>query len=182
MIFNFRMVSDEVDNFKREIKIDADKTFLDLRIAICESVGYDKHQMCSFFLCDNNWEKEKEIALEDMDFDSDQDVWLMDEVILSDYLEDEGQRLIFVFDYMTDRAFFIELKEIITGKKLKDPVCTCSMGNPPSQTIDFEEYEAKIEAKAALAAEDIDEDFYGSDEYNEDEFNAEGFEEMSFEE
>lgn len=182
MIFNFRMVSDEVDNFKREIKIDADMTFLDLRNAICESVGYDKHQMCSFFLCDNNWEKEKEIALEDMDFDSDQDVWLMDEVILSDYLEDEGQRLIFVFDYMTDRAFFIELKEIITGKKLKDPVCTCSMGNPPSQAIDFEEYEAKIEAKAALAAEDIDEDFYGSDGYNEDEFNAEGFEEMSFEE
>ena len=35
MIFNFRIVSDEVDNFKREIKIDADATFLDLKNAIC---------------------------------------------------------------------------------------------------------------------------------------------------
>ena len=31
MIFNFRIVSDEVDNFKREIKIDADATFWILR-------------------------------------------------------------------------------------------------------------------------------------------------------
>ena len=182
MVFNFRIVSDEVDNFRREIKIDADMTFLDLRNAICNAVNFDKHQMCSFFLCDNNWEKEKEITLEDMDVDSDQDVWLMDETILSDYLEDEGQRMIFVFDYMTDRAFFIELKEIITGKKLIDPVCTCSMGTPPPQTIDFAEQEAKAEAKAAAMAEDLDEDFYGSDEFNQDEFDAEGFDEMTFEE
>lgn len=181
MIFNFRIVSDEVDNFKREIKIDADATFLDLRNAICDSVGYDKNQMCSFFLCDNNWEKEKEITLEDMDTDSDQDVWLMEETILSDYIDD-GQRLMFVFDYMTDRAFFIEMKETITGKTLKDPVCTCSMGTPPPQNVDFEEFEAKAEAKAALATEDLDEDFYGSDEFNEDEFDAEGFDEMSFDE
>lgn len=182
MVFNFRIVSDEVDNFRREIKIDADMTFLDLRNAICDAVNYDKHQMCSFFLCDNNWEKEKEITLEDMDVDSDQDVWLMDETILSDYLEDEGQRMIFVFDYMTDRAFFLELKEIITGKKLIDPVCTCSMGTPPPQIIDFAEYEAKAEAKSAAMAEDLDEDFYGSDEFNQDEFDAEGFDEMNFEE
>ena len=49
MIFNFRLVSDEVDNFRREISIDADATFLDLRNAICDSVDYDKNQMCSFF-------------------------------------------------------------------------------------------------------------------------------------
>ena len=124
MIFNFRIVSDEVDNFKREIKIDADATFLDLKNAICNSVGYDKNQMSSFFMCDRNWEKEKEITYEDMGSDSDQDVWLMEDTVLSDLIEDEGQKLLYVFDYMTDRAFFIEMKELIPGKNLKDPVCT----------------------------------------------------------
>lgn len=47
--------------------------------------------MCSFFLCDDSWEKEKEITLEDMGTDSDEDTYLMDECILSDYLDDEGQ-------------------------------------------------------------------------------------------
>ena len=46
MVFNFRIVSDEVDNFRREIKIDADMTFLDLRNAICDAVNFDKHQIC----------------------------------------------------------------------------------------------------------------------------------------
>lgn len=48
MIFNFRIVSDEVDNFKREIEIDATATFLDLKKAICSCVGYDATQMSSF--------------------------------------------------------------------------------------------------------------------------------------
>ena len=161
MIFNFRLVSDEVDNFKREIEIDADDTFLDLRNAICDAVQYDRSEMCSFFLCDDSWEKEKEITLEDMGTDSDEDTYLMDECILSDYLDDEGQKLMFVFDYMTDRAFFLQLKKIITGKSLKDPVCTLSMGKAPDQHIDMKRFEAEIDAKAAKQAsiEDFGEDF-----------------------
>lgn len=183
MIFNFRVVSDEVDNFKREIKIDADDSFLSLKNAICDSVGYDKNQMCSFFLCDQNWEKEKEITLEDMGTDSDQDVWLMDDTILSDHIDDEGQRLIFTFDYMTDRSFFIEMKEMITGKNLKDPLCTLSVGHAPAQTMDIEEFETKVDAKAAASSNvDLDEEFYGSNEFNEDEFDAAGFDEMTFDE
>lgn len=183
MIYNFRIVSDEVDNFKREINIDADATFLDLRNAICESVNYDKAQMNSFFLCEDGWEKGKEITLEDMGSDADEDVYLMDECALSDFIEDEGQRMIFVFDYMTERSFFIELKKTIPGKTLHDPVCAVAMGNPPAQFIDLDDFEAKIDAKAALSASaDIDEDFYGTDEFNEDEFDAQGFDEMTFDE
>jgi hypothetical protein len=87
-----------------------------------------------------------------------------------------------VFDYMTDRAFFIEMKKSITGKNLREPLCTSSMGTPPPQTIDIEEFDAKIDAKAAKAqrSDDIDEDFYGSDSYSDDEFEAGGFDEMEF--
>lgn len=183
MIFNFRLVSDEVDNFKREIEIDADDTFLDLRNAICDAVQYNRSEMCSFFLCDDSWEKEKEITLEDMGTDSDEDTYLMDECILSDYLDDEGQKLMFVFDYMTDRAFFLQLKKIITGKSLKDPVCTLSMGKAPDQHIDMKRFEAEIDAKAAKQAslEDFGEDF-DEDGYNEDEFDPEGFSDLTFDE
>lgn len=181
MVYKFRLVSDEVDNFKREIDIDADATFLDLRNAICDSVGYDKGQMNSFFLCDDGWEKGREITLEDMGSDSSEDVYLMEDTILSDFIEDEGQRLIFVFDYLTDRAFFIEMKKSTPGRSLKDPVCTLSMGTPPPESVDLNDFEAKIDAKATAAASaDIDEEFYGSSEYNDDEFDVEGFDEMNF--
>ncbi len=184
MVYKFRIVSDEVDNFKREIDIDADATFLDLRNAICDAVGYDKSQMNSFFICDEGWEKGREITLEDMGSDSSEDVYLMDETIISDHIEDEGQRLIFVFDYLTDRAFFIEMKRSTPGRTLKDPICTLSMGQAPAQFIDLDDFEAGIDAKAAAsaknAAADLDEDFYGSTEFNDDEFDTEGFDEMTF--
>lgn len=181
MVYKFRLVSDEVDNFRREIDIDADATFLTLRNAICDSVGYDKGQMCSFFLCEDGWEKDKEITLEDMGLDASEDAYLMSECILSDFLEDEGQRLIFVFDYLTDRSFFLELKRTEPGQSLQDPICSLAMGTPPQQFVDIDEFDAKIDAKAAAsAAADIDDDFYGSDQFNADEFDAEGFEEMTF--
>lgn len=181
MIFTFRIVSDEVDNFKREIQIDGTATFLDLKKAICESVGYDATQMSSFFLCDRNWEKEREITFEDMGRDDDQDVWLMDECVLSDFIDDEGQKLLYVFDYITDRAFFMEMTQIVTGRNLKDAVCSLSVGLPPQEEMDLDVFDAKVEAKQATAIPtDLDEDFYGEDSYNEDEFEAEGFDEMTF--
>ncbi|MDE5573746.1 MAG: hypothetical protein K2H44_08050 [Muribaculaceae bacterium] len=186
MIYNFRMVSDEVPNFRREIEIDADATFADLKNAICDSVNYDKNQMSSFFICADNWEKEKEITLEDMGSDSDQDVYLMEDSYLSDFIEDEGQHLMFTFDYMTDRSFFLEMKEIITRKNLMDPVCTLAVGNPPAQVVDIDMFDPEPVKKGKEAADlnvdELDESFYGSEEFNEDEFDEDAFGEMPLDE
>lgn len=116
MIFKFLILSDEVDDFRREISIDADATFLDLYNVIVECTGFSDKEMASFFLCDNKWRKEKEITLVEMDTCSDEDSFIMKECVLSDFLEDEKQKLMFVFDYLTERALYIELSEIITGK------------------------------------------------------------------
>lgn len=184
MIFNFRIVSDEVDNFKREIQIDADSTFLELRNAICDSVGYDKTQFSSFFICNDGWEREQEISLEDMGSDSSEDVYLMEDTPLVDFVEDEGQRLMWVFDYMTDRAFFLEMKRSVPGKHLIEPLCSVAVGEAPAQYVDLADFDAKIDAKIAAQTSDtdLDDDFYGSTEYNDDEFEGGGFDEMTFDE
>lgn len=188
MIFKFRIVSDEVENYKREIQIDAQATFLDLKNAICESNGWDKTMMDSFFLCDYGWEKQKEVTYEDMGNDSEQEVWLMDDTVLEDMIDDEGQRLLFVFDYLTDRALFMEMIELTPGKTLKDPVCSLSRGQAPRQTVDLSEIDPLTEQKAvkdnkaakAAAAEDFDEEFYGSEEFSPEEFDGAGYEEKDF--
>ncbi len=148
MIYKFRLISDEVSNFKLEIQIDSDDTFLRLRNAILDAVGYTKDQMCSFILCDEDWQKEKEVTLADMGSDSDEDIWLMADTRLSELIEDEGQRLMFVFDYLTNRAFFMEMKELLPSKHLADPLCSRKEGIPPKQTIDINEFDAKINKAA----------------------------------
>ncbi|MDE6512974.1 MAG: hypothetical protein K2L05_02170 [Muribaculaceae bacterium] len=182
MIYNFRVVSDEVDNFRRDIQIDADATFLDLRNAIYDSVGYDKNQMCSFFICDNEWEKEREITLEDMGLDASEDSYLMEDTILSDEIEDEGQRLMLTFDYMNDRAFYMEMKSAEPGKTLMEPLVASAMGNAPKQESELEIIEPSKAAAANKEVEEFDAEFYGSDSYNDDEFEAGGFSDMTLEE
>lgn len=182
MIYNFRVVSDEVDNFRRDIQIDADATFLDLRNAIYDSVGYDKNQMCSFFICDDEWEKEREITLEDMGLDASEDSYLMEDTILSDEIEDEGQRLMLTFDYMNDRAFYMEMKSAEPGKTLIEPLVSSAMGVAPKQESELEIIEPSKTAAANKAVEEFDDEFYGSDSYNDDEFEAGGFSDMTLEE
>ena len=179
MVYRFKIVSDEVDNFRREIEIDSDANFLELRNAILDSVGYSKDEMNSFFLCDDGWQKCEEITLEDMGSSSDEDIWIMEDTHINELVEEEGQRLIFVFDYLTERSFFMELKSIITGKTLMDPLCTRKEGKAPAQHIDLDEFDAKMDKKAAAALEDFDTDFYGDSECNEEEL-GEGFDDLTF--
>lgn len=169
MLFRFLILSDEVDDFKREIKIDSEATFFDLHNAILDSVGFAKDQMASFFVCEDDWSKKTEITLLEMDTSSETDNYLMEDTPLDELLEDEHQKLLYVFDYMTERAFFMELREIITGKSLTAPLCSLSEGLPPSQMIDFDDIDIKP------ATSEVGEDFYGDSEYNIDEIDKEGF-------
>ncbi len=169
MLFRFLILSDEVDDFKREIKIDSEATFLDLHNAIVDSVNFERNQMASFFICDDDWSKNTEITLVEMDTSSEVDNYLMEDTKLEDLLEDEHQKLLYVFDYLTERAFFMELREIITGQNLSEAVCTKSIGLPPSQTIDFDAMDTKI------TTSDLGEDFYGDSDYDIDELDKDGF-------
>ena len=170
MIFKFLILSDEVDNFKREIKIDADATFLDFYKAILECTGFSDKEMASFFLCAEKWRKLQEITLVEMDTYSDEDSYIMEECILSDYLEDEKQKLMYVFDYLTERALYIELSEIIPGKNLKKPVCSLSEGNSPRQILNIEEL------TPVTTSLDLGETFYGDESFDIDELDKAGFE------
>lgn len=169
MVYRFILVSDEVDDFYREIKIDADASFLDFHKAILASTGYADDQMTSFFICEDNWEKREEITLEEMHTSSDEDSWVMDTTRISEFVEDEGQRLLYIFDPLAERCFFIELKEIITGKSLKAAECSRKGGQAPKQTVDFEEL-----AKSQPVI-DTGENFYGDDDFDEEDLDRDGF-------
>ncbi|MDR2626948.1 MAG: hypothetical protein LBC40_02825 [Dysgonamonadaceae bacterium] len=171
MIFKFLLLSDEIDNFKREITIDSEATFLDLNNAILDAVGYTKDQMTSFFICGDDWSKLTEITLVEMDTSSEVDNYIMENTVLSSLLEDEKQKLLFVFDYFTERAFFMELSEIVLNKSQSKAICTVTKGNPPEQMMAFDD---SLDLSASPTA--FDEDLYGDEFYDMDELDPNGFE------
>ncbi|MCF0255317.1 MAG: hypothetical protein HUK10_03375 [Bacteroides heparinolyticus] len=169
MIYRFTIISDEVDDFVRGIQIDPEATFYDFHKAILQSAGYADDQMTSFFICDDDWEKEKEITLEEMDDNPETDSWVMKDTRLNELIEEEKQKLLYVFDYITERCFFIELSEIITGKDMKGAKCTKKTGEAPKQSIDFEEM------TASGGSLDLGENFYGDQDFDMEDFDRDGF-------
>ena len=120
MVFTFTVISDEVDDFVREIRSDGNATFQDLHKTILSTCGYPDDQMTSFFICSERWEKEQEITLEDMgNTNADEDSYVMRNTRLDELLEDEGQRLIYIFDPMAERCLFMELTQVEFRKKLR---------------------------------------------------------------
>jgi len=173
MVYKFTLISDEVDLFVRVITIDSEATFFDLHNAILDSVKYDKNQMTSFFICSDNWEKGQEVTLIEMDSSSEYDNLVMEDTALEELLSDEKQKLLYVFDIISDRSFFIELTEIIPGKDLDVPVCITSKGSAPQQILSEEAVDLSQKIN-------LDENFYGDSEFDEDELNEDGYGDMNF--
>ena len=172
MIYKIILLSDESDDFKRVFTIDADATFLDLHNAILESVGYTKDQPTSFFLCDDDWNKLTEITLIEMDTSSEEDSYVMEKTHLSEGLEEEGQKFMYIFDYFSERAFYLELNEIIPGKNQDKAKCVKSVGNPPAQVFAIDDFNHNLNFSPDLS---LDEDFYGDKDFDMDELDEEGF-------
>jgi hypothetical protein len=136
MIYKFRLLSSEQDNFIRDFEVRSDQTFYDLHMAIQENCHYDPSQIASFYLCNDEWEKETEITLFELTEEPFKNSLVMDRSILSQHITGLKQKLIYVFDVFNERAFFIEvveIRDIVSSKSL--PTCTLSQGSPPAQIL-----------------------------------------------
>ena len=179
MIYKITFSCEEGETFRRVFEADSEATFLDLHKAILESVNYPDDQMTSFFMCNDRWEKEQEITLIPMGSNFEYDNMVMEDTRLSDLLEEQGQRLIYIFDPMFERYFFGSLKEIIPG--ITNGVkCTESVGKPPKQ-LQTEDPTAELVGKDGKADWENDEDFYGDSQYDDGDLDMEGFQDLSFE-
>lgn len=171
MIVYLRILSIEKDDFLKEIAIDDNQTFADLHHFIQEILKYDATQMASFFTTDKEWNKEMEITLFDMTEGESHNLRVMQETIITEYLFELGQRLLYVFDFFSERAFFMEVIQTADGH-LDKPMCYKNDGDAPEQIKigdltgniqkekedwhDDDEFDGSIDTLDFASLEDID--------------------------
>ncbi|MDD3860562.1 MAG: hypothetical protein PHW83_10215 [Bacteroidales bacterium] len=168
MIIKYRIVSGENDDFVRDIEIFSDNTFHDLHLAIQYSCDYDPSLLTTFYLSNKTWDKLDEIVQELIDAESQEGLKLMKETKLDIFNPSLGQRYIYIFDFFSIRAFFIEIVNIREKTKddenLEFPICTLHHGKAPRQ----------------IFIDDINEDEYGLNEdlndIDDDDLDELGFE------
>ena len=173
MIYHFVVLSDEVDNFRREIDIDAEATFQELNDLLLKTCAYKKDLMTSFFVCDEFWEKKKEITAVDMHDDPEKEpAPLMEHTHLSDIISEKDAKnklnLLFEFDIMCERYLYMQLKEVRDHEHLLLPVITLEKGKAPKQEGDIDAMFKDLDTS----------DMYGDDSFNDDELDLDGYQDL----
>jgi len=115
MILNFRLLSNDADDFIMEVAINDTASFMDLHLFLQKSLSFDPSNMASFIITDADWNREHEVSLMKMS-DEDEEILLMDDTILSEFVKAEKQRLMYVFDFFSERAFFMEVFGVAKGE------------------------------------------------------------------
>lgn len=145
--YRFRLLYEEQEDFLRDFELLSSQTFFDFHELIKQSVELQGSELASFFVCDRNWRKKREIALINMvngetkkqpdDDDDDRrgpkpipiPVAEMDKVRIREVIDDPHQRLLYEYDFLNPKTFFIELTRILdAGNKELYPHCVKSEG------------------------------------------------------
>jgi len=142
--YRFRLLFEEQDDFLRDIEIKPGQTFKDFHDIIVQSTELEGNELASFFICDPRWNKQREITLIDMgvklpdtDFDDDErkqvvvpiPVMIMEDVKIREVIDDPHQRILFEYNFLNPRTFFIELLKIVDADPKKVyPICVKKEG------------------------------------------------------
>jgi len=111
--FVFSVKSPKVEDFEIIIEILANQTFEDFFNSLKQAIGFNDNELSSFYLCNSVWKPLKEIVLIDMGQENnDEDKALIMSKTKINIIEDQHQKLLFVYDYLKNHEFNIELIKI----------------------------------------------------------------------
>lgn len=183
------IASPEAEDFVAEALLESHHTFADLSRLIQETCKWQPDQPSTFYVCDHRWHPEHIVP----EVSSERET--MSEVELGDLLEDEGQRLQYVFNHTERRALLLEVVETSFGKHVNTPQIRRQHGTPPpyyiisstEETVDTEPSASNVDLLSRLNAEAMginedEEEFDPEDtsDFDPEEFDPEGYEVSEF--
>ena len=104
IIFKYRMLSDESDNFVRDFEVYPDMTLGQFHEFLLDALGYEDC-MVSIFKSDAEWRPVEEFSQLDLGDDIPEGApRCMDKVLLMEVNSDFHDRLIYTFDMLNNRS------------------------------------------------------------------------------
>ena len=134
MVFRFRIISDKVENFVLYIDADSESTFFELHEAIQFACKFDSFELSTFFLADEEWDRGLEIRMFKDRRTVEPAAPLMKNTRLRDFLKEKEDKLVYLYDIISQKSLYIELNELIMENKLNMPIVNFSKGSTSAQS------------------------------------------------
>ncbi len=134
-ILKFRVYYEEDDSVYRDVAARHTQTFLHLNNIILKAYEFDNKHQSTFYRSNDQWQRGREISFARYDKQYKAEPLLMSSTILGSEMRDPNQKFIFVYDFVKNWSFLVELISVSKDEDLKKdyPVQVKSEGIGPSQ-------------------------------------------------
>jgi hypothetical protein len=134
-ILKFRVYFEEDDSVYRDVAVRHTQSFLQLREIILKAYEFDSKHASTFYRSNDNWQRGREISFEKYDKPYKVEPLLMVETILGSEMKDPNQKFIFVYDFVKNWTFLVELISVSKDEDLKMdyPILIKTEGIAPPQ-------------------------------------------------
>ncbi|MDD2346622.1 MAG: hypothetical protein PHY85_10840 [Bacteroidales bacterium] len=186
--YKFRVTTEEVEDFVRDIEVLSNQTFEQFHYFIMESLEISQSELASFFICDQKWRKKQEITLidmgvEDVQDDSDEDddglkvspkipCFVMKDAVLNQFMDDPHQKILYEYNYTNPIIFEIELLRTTQSiQRIEYPRCTQLVGKLPDNKNNIFPIIGEISDDLDIMADfgdDLDESDFDNEVYDND--------------
>ena len=159
MIYRFRVIldNDTDDDIFRDIEIYKTNSLEEFHETIINSFSFINNEMASFYISDNEWNQGEEISLFNFG-DESKETKLMSSVAINQVINNQNNKLIYIYDFLNMWVFLIELIEVAEEiKGVNYPNIIFSKGKLPEKAP-----EKKFESKKDGIVDDGD---YEDDHY-----------------
>ena len=189
--YKFKVFYDEVEDFVRDVDVLANTNFEDFHLFLYKCLGLQGNEFAAFSICDQKWNKQKEITLmdtseEDEDFENPEyeeedsfstksrlPKFVMKDAILKDFITDPHQHILYEYDFMDPKTFYIEFQKAAQTEKPDEfPRCTYQKGVMPVRLTAKDLPQPEVDEASLLLDElEEEEDEFGfNDGYNEEDY------------
>ena len=166
MIYKLRIILDTEQDVIREIAIKESDSLEDLHNATVNAFGFDGTEMASFYMTDDNWNQGAEIPLFDMSENGD--AVTMQHFVISDIIDTEKTKLIYVYDFFSLWSFFVELVDIVEDiNEYELPALLFTLGVIPDEAPEKEFKSEALDGNINENDSDIDIDEFDFDNFDE---------------
>lgn len=132
-IYRFKVSFEDYDDIERDIDIRSNQTFEDLHQAIHESTGYNVEASSSFYVSNDQWIKNEEIAYLPNQRKINKGVAIMSNAKLSSFIDDPHQKFYYTYNFERPFDFHVELMKILLNEENAKsyPHVSRSLGEAP---------------------------------------------------
>ena len=162
-MYRIRVILDTEEDVIRDIDISEKVNFIELHHQIIKAFDFEEGELAAFYVSNEDWEQGEEISLLDFGGMPGMEAKVMSEVPLTEFLTEEGSKMIYVYDLLNLWTFYVDLLQTDLPE-LEEVRITKIVGDrpkeAPSKSMEATNLEEEFEDENFSGDENPDEDPY----------------------